>query len=161
MQKIAVTETIIGIHTAVEAARHAEYAFDNWLASNRTGRNRRAVSPAMKQTGYIENIIRILPRINPAKQTSESCHSLIVEYQELAGTFMNIKQNPANPEPVRRLAQAAGTDTLVIIEGLPGLAEQELATNKPYADALADALWHTIAVVAIIAGVAKELAAKG
>ena len=98
MKKIAVTETIIGIHTAVEAARHAEYAFDNWLASNRTGRNRRAVSPAMKQTGYIENIIRILPRINPAKQTPESCHSLIVAYQELAGTFMKIKQNPATPE---------------------------------------------------------------
>ena len=161
MQKIAVTETIIGIHTAVEAARHAEYAFDNWLAGNRTGRNRRAVSPAMKQTGYIENIIRILPRINPAKQTPESCHSLIVKYEELADQFDKIKNHPASPEPVRHLAQAAGTDTLVIIEGLPGLAERELAANNPYADTLADALWHTITIAAIIAGVANELAAKG
>ena len=83
MQNMAVTETIIGIHTAVEAAKHAEHAFDDWLAGNptgrnRTGHNRRAVSPAMEQTRHIQNIIRILPRINPAKQTPESCHNLIV-----------------------------------------------------------------------------------
>ena len=161
MQQIAVTETIIGIHTAVKAANHAADELHDWLAGNRASRTRHRVSPVMEQTEHIRNIIRILPRINPAKQTPESCHSLIVEYQELAGTLMNIKQNPANPETIRRLAQAAGTDTLVIIQGLPGLAERELAANNPYADALADALWHTMAIVTIIAGVAKEQAAKG
>lgn len=115
----------------------------------------------MEQTRYIPNIIRILPRINPAKQTPESCQNLIMEYQELADKFDEIKRNPAMPEPVRKLAQTAGTDTLVIIEGLPGLAERELDASNPYADALADALWHTMAIVTIIAGVAKEMAAKG
>ena len=72
-----------------------------------------------------------------------------------------MKQNPATPEPVRQLAQAAGIDTLVIIQGLPELAERELAASNPHADALADALWHTVAIVTIIDGVAREMAAKG
>lgn len=160
MQNMAVTETIIGIHTAVEAAKHAEHAFDDWLAGNRTGRNRCAVSPAMEQTRYIQNIIRILPWINPAKQTPESCQNLITVYEQLADEFDKTRRHPATPEPVQRLAKSAGTDTLVIIQGLPGLAERELAAENPYADALADALWHTVAIVTIIAGVAREMAYK-
>ena len=161
MQKIAVTETIIGIQEAVKAANHAADELDDWLADNRAGRGRRTKSPAIEQIPYIQNIIRILPRINPAKQTPESCHNLIAEYQALADKFAEMKQNPATPEPVRQLVQAAGINTLVIIQGLPGLAERELDASNPYADALADALWHTMAIVTIIAGVAREMAAKG
>ena len=161
MQKIAVTETIIGIQEAVKAANHAAEELDDWLAGIRVVRARQAKFPYMEQTRYIPNIIRILPRINPAKQTHESCHNLIAEYQALADKFAEMKQNSATPEPVRQLVQAAGINTLVIIEGLPGLAERELATNNPYADALADALWHTVAIVTIIAGVAKEMPTKG
>lgn len=161
MQKIAVTETIIGIHEAVKAANHAAEELDDWLSSIRVVRARQAKFPYMEQTRYIPNIIRILPRINPAKQTPESCHNLIAEYQALADKFAEMKQNPATPEPVRQLVHAAGINTLVIIQGLPGLAERELAASNPYADALADALWHTVAIVTIIAGVAKEMATKG
>ena len=161
MQKIAVTETIIGIHEAVKAANHAAEELDDWLSSIRVVRARQAKFPYMEQTRYIPNIIRILPRINPAKQTPESCQNLIAEYQALADKFDEMRQNPATPEPVRQLVHAAGINTLVIIQGLPGLAERELAASNPYADALADALWHTVAIVTIIAGVAKEMAAKG
>ena len=160
MRTIAVTETIIGIQEAVKAANHAADELDDWLSANRISRARNAKFPYMEQTRYIQNIIRILPRINPAKQTPESCRNLIVEYEELADKFAEMKQNPATPEPVRQLVHAAGIETLVIIQGLPGLADRELAASNPYADALADALWHTVAIVSIVAGVAREMVVK-
>ena len=103
---------------------------------------------------------RIMPRINPARQTHQSCQDLVQEYWQMLDAIPNLTQqarqtderNQAGKAGYTRLDSltAIGYTALRAIQGMPELAQQALVTGNPYAHDLADACAHAMAIVRMI-----------
>ena len=155
------TDAIIGVQTVVSAARQAARHAEDWLTEgNDRGIRAPAFREAERMVQHAHSIVRILPRINPARQSHQNCQDLVIQHRQMLDDIPELTELARQNDQRNRTAQrsfttlasltAIGHTALRATDGMPEIAQEALAAGNPYAHDLADACWHTMAIVRMI-----------
>ena len=149
------TDTIIGVQTVVSAARQAACHAEDWLTEgNDRGIRAPAFREAERMVQHAHSIVRTLPRINPARQSHQNYQELAIHRRQMLEAIHELteqaKQNDQRNRTTLENLTAIGHTALRAVDGMPELAQQELAAGNSYAHDLADACWHAMSIVHII-----------
>ena len=138
------TEAIIAVQTVASAAQQAARHAEDWLIDgNDRGVRDPVIREAERMVRHGHSIVRILPRINPARQSHQNCQDLIRQHwqmlEAIPGLIEQAKQTDLRNWNARRgytrleSLTDIGHAALRAMDGMPQMANEALAAGNPYA----------------------------